>query len=481
MPSNVTVGGFVASCVGLGIMAASIVAAYDGRLAVSSALLLAVCVFAVVSAPPKLGVLSWQAGIPAFYALIFVALPLTSRVIGITPEVSDSEMAAALLVAAMGVFAFTVATHLVRLGLSSSTRHDLWGLLKPDACRRPLLILLLVVSATLALLWSYAYGYFGLIPTAGSDAGEAAGAISAVAFLLTVGHVMAWTGFFAGGGSRLFWLGLTSTVIMLTFGFVANSKGQIVAPLFYIALCWWGASGRFPWKLTIASLVLYAFLAFPFVTASRLLIQAEEFGGSRYELAGLMIDHLLSAKWREDAETSFAIDSLGRGLLTYFAQIVHQAGNSVPFMSGRTYVQAGEILLPRFVYPDKPDMNIGNWTAQAFGVIDPADQVTNMSPTFIGEFYMNAGLGGVLAGMFLLGMVATLVDRFLIIDRRSWTMPIMVGFVAWQESVVGHTIIPFVKNAILWVPLLLLMIHLLPRIAAARKTATGQGPPHSVN
>jgi hypothetical protein len=244
------------------------------------------------------------------------------------------------------------------------------------------------------------------------------------------------------------------------FGLLANSKGQLLAPFLFIALCLWGVSGKFPFKLLLVSLVFYVFIAFPFVTASRFAFKAEEFAGSRDQLAELMVDYLASKEWLGDAENFSAVESLGRGLLPYFAQIVQQSGSAVEFMQGKTFVQGLEVLVPRFLYPEKPDMNIGNWTARAFGAIAQSDDVTNFSPTFIGEFYMNFDLVGVFFGMFLIGILAVLVDRFLIVDRRSWTMPIMVSFVGWQESFFGHTIVPFIKFAALWLPVLLLILFL---------------------
>jgi hypothetical protein len=218
-------------------------------------------------------------------------------------------------------------------------------------------------------------------------------------------------------------------------------------------------SGRFPFKLVAVSLLLYVFVAFPFVTASRFAYTATEFTGSRDLLAEAAVDYLLSAEWLEDAAHFSVVQSLGRDLLPYFAHIVQQTGASVDFMGGRTLSDALELLVPRFLNPDKLDMNIGNWTAQAFGMIAPADDQTNLSPTYMGELYMNFGMLGVLVGMFVVGQLAVLVDRYLIVDRRGWTMPIMVSFVGWQESFFGHTIVPFLKNAVLWAPILLLAAY----------------------
>jgi hypothetical protein len=375
---------------------------------------------------------------------------------------TQKELTEALLVAVMGLLAFCVGVAVTRLFRPPSMSNGLLSMLRSEAFTRPLTVATLMGIGSLALLWSYVFGYFGLVATTGADAGDAAGAVSAIGFLLTIAHVVAWNRFFLDRDRRFLQLGLISTLVMLTFGLFANSKGQVVAPFFYIALCSWGASGKFPVKLLLIPLLLYIFVAFPFVTASRLALQ----GGlqvSNYELAHATIDYLFSGQWLSDAADFNAIEPLGRGLLPYFALIVQQAGSTVEFALGRTLEQGFELLVPRALYPDKPDMNIGNWTAQNFGVVSVTDDLTNISPTYMGEFYMNFGLSGVLIAMFLLGMLAILIDRYFIVSRRSWIMPIAVGYVGWQESFVGHTILPFVKSAVLWIPVLLLVAHLLRR------------------
>src|SRR5574341_2306780 len=67
------------------------------------------------------------------------------------------------------------------------------------------------------------------------------------------------------------------------------------------------------------------------------------------------------------------------------------------------------------------------------------------------------GFAGVCIGMFLVGALATLVDRYVIVARTSWTMPIMVAAIAWQESFVGHTMIQFVKTVALCIPVLIVL------------------------
>jgi hypothetical protein len=434
--------------------------AYDWWLALSAVAFLAACMAAIATAPGRLGLLSWSAGIPAFYAAFFFVLPLLIRIALPADHEADRVLADAFWVATLGMLGFAAGTNLMRLVPRPAASYDLGGLLRLDVARNPSIFVVFAVIGVAALLWSYAFGYFGLIGTRGGEVGEVAGPVTALGFLLSIAHVMAWHRFFATRERRLLWFGVVSTVLMAGLGMLANSKGQIVMPFFLIGACLWGVSGRFPFKLVAVSLLLYVFVAFPFVTASRFAYSAAEFTGSRDLLAEVALDYLLSGEWLDDAAHFSVVQSLGRDLLPYFAVIVQQAGTTVDFMAGRTFSEALEILVPRFLNPDKPDMSIGNWTAHAFGMIEPDDGFTNLSPTYMGELYMNFGAAGVLFGMSIVGALAVLVDRYLVIDRRAWTMPIMLSFVGWQESFFGHTIIPFLKNAVLWAPILLLAVYL---------------------
>jgi hypothetical protein len=437
--------------------------AYEPEVATPAILFLVACVAGIAVASRQLGVLSWSMGIPIFYVAFFLVMPLIGRLLGDVDGSQDPLLARAFYIAAAGMTAYSVG--LVATKVLSEPR-DLNVLGMADLHFNRSAVSLLAAIGTVAILWSYAFGYFGLVQT--TDAGDSAGIVSAMTFLLTLAHAMAWCAYFQGKTSR--WFGITTTLIFCAMGIISNSKGMMLVPFLYIALASWGAYGRFPYKFAVAILGLYVFVAFPFVTASRFV----EFTGTRLEFADLAIESLVSMRWAEDSAALSALASLDRGLFAYFTDIVSQTGTVVPFMEGRTFSEGLQGALPRLLYPEKPDLSIGNWTAKAFGVIDVQDDITNLSPTYMGEFYMNFGLVGVCFGMCMLAVLAVLVDRYVIVTRRSWVMPIMVSFVVWQESFVGHTIIPFVKNAFVWLPLLLLIAYATNGIRRANGRKSSQ-------
>jgi hypothetical protein len=416
--------------------------------------LLATVLVAIAFSPAKhLGLLSWSAGIPAFYGLFFLLLPLIND--SLKPQAQNDKIHTAIYVVALGVVTFTLGTNAMRL-VSGPRQTSLLNL-QPNRS----LITALTAIGGLAMLWSYFFGYFGLVQSEASES-SGAGAISALGFLLTIAHAMAWNTYFRE--NKLLASALLTTALMLAIGFMANSKEMMLFPLAMIGLSKWGAAGRFPVGLFVAGILFFALVIFPVITASRLLFVASDYGGYRGDLFDLVTSHLASGDWRNADNLNIGLtESITRGLLPYLTHIIEHAGQSVPFMDGRTISEGFGAISPRFLSPGKPDLNIGNWTGREFGVVSNVDYITNVSPSYIGEFYMNFGALGVAAGMFFVGTLAVTVDRWLIADRLVWTMPIFVYLVRWQESFVGHSILTFIKNAVLWLPVLLVAAWLCRR------------------
>lgn len=425
------------------VVAISATIAYPLERALATTLFAIVVCGSLLLAPRRLGVLSWTAGIPLFYAVMFLVLPTLAALLGVE-ERANPYIPKAFYVAALGIAAFAGGVATTRVIPVQGTPTP-WHV----SFSTPFIALLICVGAG-AKLWSYFFGYFGLIHT-GSDQIEAgAGLMNSLAFLLTLAHVIAWNTYFRE--KRLLFMAVFSTILMAAFAVVANSKEQMLLPFLLIGVSLWGVTGKFPYKLVMATVLLYIFVAFPFVTVLRMIAPL---AGERSDVAEVAVDQLFSVDWADaDLVQIIAGKALERGaLLAYFADIVHQAGQSVPLLNGRTLTVGLEAMVPRALYPDKPDMDIGNWTGQMFGAVAPWDDVTNLSPTYMGEFYMNFGILGVLGGMFVIGNLAVLVDRYAIRARWTWTMPIVFYFVRWQESFVGHTIFQFGKTALFLVSL----------------------------
>src|SRR2546421_7304853 len=83
-----------------------------------------------------------------------------------------------------------------RLVARPKSAYDMLGLLRLNITNRPQVIWALVLIGGFAQLWSYFFGYFGLIAVSGQEAGPAAGFASWAGFLLLIAHALVWNVYF---------------------------------------------------------------------------------------------------------------------------------------------------------------------------------------------------------------------------------------------------------------------------------------------
>lgn len=438
----------------VGIVAA--LSAYSGWLLMSSIVFLVVSIAAMAVVPVQRIPFSWQFGIPAYYCCFLFFLPIVKRLTeDVALDATDDEIAIAFAVLSLAIVAFVAGAKLFAEVTKKNAGVYVDKISALKVLAEPWALVILIVFGMASNAWSYQFGYYGLQVNSSFEANVWSGAVSVFSGLLTLAHVIAWAVYWKDRHRSYLVIGLISMALMFIAGVISNSKGQMLAPLFFTAISYWGVTGRFPFKQALVGLLIYVLFAYPLITSLRYGLLASSENYSRIDLAVGIVEVFFSGEWFYQDTVSIAASSIGRGLLEYFALVVSQSGENVEYFNGETFLRGFEIVIPRFMYPDKPDMNIGNWTAQSFGAIGSLDNLTNLSPTFVGEFYMNFGILGVFIGMFLMGIMAILVDRYVVGDRASWTMPLVMSAILWQESFFGHTFLPFLKNLLLLLPVLL--------------------------
>lgn len=441
---------------------------YDGMALISMLLFLTVGIYLSTIRTNNLGVLSWQTGIPIYYTVMFLLLPLFNRYVNDTRLTSDQDIADSLLVASAGLVAFGIGSTIMRHIHYDLKDNNILNNTKFALATNPKVLVCLCIIGALSAIWSYFEGYYGLIAST-ENTSKAAGAVSGLSLLIIISHLASWNSYFKFKQRKYLLFGIITTTTLLLSGIISNSKTAFILPFLFIGISLWGVSARFPFRLFSLILLIFTFIALPFVTVSRYLsvISGNEY--SKLEVARSTFEFFISFDWIDQVklygEQSTTV-SLGRGLSDYFSIIVHETGNSVEYLHGKTFSHAVETFIPRFLYPEKPSLNIGNWTAQHYGALASGDTVTSLSPSLMGEFYMNFGLLGVVSGMALLGFLAVIVDKHLIVSRDNWVMPYAIFCIGWQESVIGHSFLPFIKNIVfLWFVLFLLSLLLKVKYA----------------
>jgi hypothetical protein len=106
-------------------------------------------------------------------------------------------------------------------------------------------------------------------------------------------------------------------------------------------------------------------------------------------------------KLREaSSKTGIRIDHL-----TAFAHVIARTPASVPYWGGKTYETLLTSLIPRVLYPDKPQKTLGQDYGHRYRFITPSDTATSINLEQLVEMYANYGLEGVIIGMFLMGFL----------------------------------------------------------------------------
>lgn len=113
-----------------------------------------------------------------------------------------------------------------------------------------------------------------------------------------------------------------------------------------------------------------------------------------------------------------------------FAAVVDETPKRIPYWGGETYKPLITMFIPRIVWPNKPEENVGQSYGHRYGFLTPVDDETSWNLTWITEMFANFGSAGVVLGMSIVGcLFAYLEAKF----NRPGMTPL--------EFVVGATIL----------------------------------------
>lgn len=75
----------------------------------------------------------------------------------------------------------------------------------------------------------------------------------------------------------------------------------------------------------------------------------------------------------------------------------------------------------------------------------------HVSPTYMGEFYINNGIIGLVIGMIALGVFARWFDKWIFKASGNWLKVVFVLNILWLEAFVGTTILVFIKTFLMFI------------------------------
>lgn len=139
-------------------------------------------------------------------------------------------------------------------------------------------------------------------------------------------------------------------------------------------------------------------------------------------------------------------------LLEVFLSAYKAAPDAVPYLKGETYQAIPTLLIPRFLYPDKPIAHIGQQTLNIhFGIQSRAEvQGTFIAWGLFNEAYANYGWQGVIGMGALLGLffgwVAHLAAGAPFLSYRGLLSVMTLGFAFQVEMVAGVWFTAYVQS-----------------------------------
>ncbi len=105
--------------------------------------------------------------------------------------------------------------------------------------------------------------------------------------------------------------------------------------------------------------------------------------------------------------------------ISILTAVVDDTPQKVPFLSGESYKPLMTAVVPRLIWPDKPEERFGNTFGKRYGFLPEAEDGTNsVNCPWLTEMYANFGVIGVMVGMFIVGLMIAALEWFLC----HWTM-----------------------------------------------------------
>lgn len=99
------------------------------------------------------------------------------------------------------------------------------------------------------------------------------------------------------------------------------------------------------------------------------------------------------------------------GHIWVFHIVAELSPDEVPYWGGKTYQPLLTSILPRALFPDKPEERFGQEFGRRYGLLEPDQMGTSINIPWLTELLANFGPVGVLLGMPLVGFLLALFDR----------------------------------------------------------------------
>jgi hypothetical protein len=196
-------------------------------------------------------------------------------------------------------------------------------------------------------------------------------------------------------------LAMMSVMAALILYFTFGGKALAITLIGMPAMAYYEVKRKLPLKSILVIVLIFVFIIFPMYNTFRQVNRNLDMT-RRVDRTVEMARTWDSGKYMDASVFAF----LKRiGIVTSVAAILSDTGRWVDYRYGETLILAPiAVLIPRFLWPSKPNISTGGEFAETFRLRRAMDRETEVAPSMVGDFYWNFAVPGVVFGMCLLGM-----------------------------------------------------------------------------
>jgi hypothetical protein len=260
--------------------------------------------------------------------------------------------------------------------------------------------------------------------------------------------------------AALVWGFLIPVKIALGLGTGSAASGLLVGVA--VAMTFASVRRSIPWKtLALGTVALFilrpAEVPYRMATWGGRLSDAGVFEKARV-FGDIVYRITLGGAVRSDALIEMASTRLAQ--FTVFGEVIADTPAMVPFWAGASYYTALFKPIPRVIWPDKPEEVSGQTFGHRYNLISATNISTSFNLPQTVELYANFGLIGVIAGMFMFGLIyRLLIDMYV---HPGMGLGALVGAVYISSKLIDvGSAAAQTLGAIPWSIILIALIHLL--------------------
>lgn len=271
------------------------------------------------------------------------------------------------------------------------------------------------------------FSYFVILSLAGSIPGGTA-VLSGGMHLGVAGLCLLWWKYWTEGRySTCWWVLAVSVIFPLLTVTVQGFLGFGVTPVLMVGSF---VAVHYRPRMVIALVgvfcVFFGLSVYPVYMEVRQTIRRAVWGGQDVVERVNTIYTAFASGWRwfdpRDMDSLYSIEArLNQNILIGYS-VRNLEGSVVQFAHGETLVDAALALIPRFIWPDKPERAGSRGLVSRFTGLEFAEG-TSVGIGHIMEFYINFGIPGVLIGFLIFGSVIGALDIVAgeSLQRGNWT------------------------------------------------------------